>query len=231
MCVFRLCTNKLNEIQTESPNTNRQQSGNQVIYRQQKNPKPKGTGEKKMYELWNAVTGTVTAMGVILAYMQWKSEIKAKCAERLTELLDRTRSDDAAQIFSVIDWDNGTADNLSYDGKFHVSQRVREAYPDINEKNIEFKIDRMLGLYSHVCYLHEQNVLKKKEMENFDYRLTRICSHEAVRNYLYSLYHFSAKQGTTMSFICLIDYCVSSGKLPSRFKQPNCEGCRRYLPA
>lgn len=181
-----------------------------------------------IYEIYDAIIKTISLVvackAAKIVYCQWQEEIKANRAEQLMELLDRTRCDEVAQVFSVIDWDVANETGLTYDKvkKFQLGSGVKAKYPDLHENNIEFRIDRMLGLYSHICYLYSKGITKDEDMQIFAYRINRISQHPAITDYLFSLYHFSVKQNTEMSFMPLVDYCIESGKLDKDFKKRDC---------
>ena len=170
------------------------------------------------------VIASATAYGSLIAFFvalyKWYRNEKFKEMNTLYQLYDKTRNDnDIAEAISIVDW-IGSKHTLEYDnGNFIVD------HGKIDGDKFERNIDAALALLSHICYLRKNSFLSDEDMKNFDYRIRRIVDCPVICDYLYSLYHFAAAQGTTMSFIHLVDYLIEKNWLDKDFKCPKQNRC------
>ena len=56
-------------------------------------------------------------------------------------------------------------------------------------------------------------------MRFFEYELRRLVDNPHIRNYLYSLYHWSKSLGVKTSFLYVIEYGLKKGYLDKSFKR------------
>ncbi|MBQ0054659.1 MAG: hypothetical protein KBS54_00725 [Synergistaceae bacterium] len=160
------------------------------------------------------VIAIATAYGAYIAFREWKSNSKFRELDSLYNLIDKTRSDkDIADAISLVDW-NGCGHEITYDGEFAIDGDRQRG------KEFEMKLDAALAIFSHACYLSKIAQFSDDDMKFFEYRIRRIANCTAICDYLYSLYHFSAAQGTTMSFIHLVNYLIDKKYLDKDFKCP-----------
>lgn len=154
-------------------------------------------------------------VGGIFALAQWNMQIKHKQAEIVQELICKVRDDeDISVIMDIIDWNEG----IQYDGKFRVNDQVcKSGLADVSDDDLFKMIDKTLSHFSYICYLKERKILKEKEIKPFEYALRRLIDNPHIRNYLYSLYHWSKTLGVSCSFCYFIDYCVNKEYLSSDF--------------
>lgn len=171
---------------------------------------------KFTFDVANFIGVLVAFVGAHSAYKQWK-------AKKIYELLDKTRTDDGIKrTVSYIDWD-GNGHDIKYNGHFTVD--------DDESRTRRFKknINIVLSIYSHICQLYFDDVLKECDIRPFEYAFQRIGNSRAVSNYLYSLYHFAKAQGVDMSFTYLARYCLKKKYLADDFKCPNSDNYEYHL--
>ncbi len=174
------------------------------------------------------LTFVLAVFGSIGAIYQWNKGNKMKRADIVHRLIEIIRdNEEIATIMDIIDWN----DAFWYDGKFHLKENDRSQLKDISENNFFHKIDKTLSHFSYICYLLDQRVIKEKDMRCFKYNLTRLFQNKHIRNYLFSLYHWSEEIGTTMSFIYLVEYGLNNGFLPGTFLNPYAKEFKKRIPA
>ncbi len=143
------------------------------------------------------------------ALYQWRIGIKQKRAETVEKLIKTVRDDmDIATIMDIVDWDKG----FFYNGKFRLKdESFRKALRGISDEELFKMIDRTLAHFSYICYLKNLNLIKSKDMRNFEYEIRRLADNVHIANYLHSLHLWSESLGVSMSFSFLLDYCVVKG--------------------
>lgn len=149
----------------------------------------------------------LTLKQIKVATAEYEKGQKFQRVQLLWALYDETRKDDnVAKIVSIIDWDcgKGTQSILSFDGEF--SLKATEKFGEMEAGDLERKIDAVLALFNHVCYLRSLNAITDDDMKMFEYRLKRIGQHNAIKKYLLWLKDFAGGQDATMSFDCLLEY-------------------------
>jgi hypothetical protein len=178
---------------------------------------------KRILVLLNRYSGAITlvfaVVGGYFALKQWKTQVMHKRAEMVNDLMNRVRDDkDIAAIMDIIDWNEG----IRYDGKFSVDRGVvKEVLLTVNNDALFKMIDKTLSFFSYICYLRKRKAISKKDMIPFEYELRRIADNNHIRDYLYSIYHWSKYLGVKCSFEHLIDYYLKKGYLSKDFKELN----------
>lgn len=171
----------------------------------------------------------IAIIGGGFALFQWRKGNIYKRAEILQKLIETIRDDeDISAVMDVIDWNEG----FSYYGKFKLSDKSRTTLSNITDDDFFHMVDKTLAHFSYICYLRNQRTLTKKDMCVFEYALRRLMDNRNIKNYLYSLYHWSASLNTAMSFSFLIKYGLKKGYLSPEFKYypATCYICYLKLP-
>ncbi|MBR0283538.1 MAG: hypothetical protein IJQ81_18415 [Oscillibacter sp.] len=174
-----------------------------------------------MFENWSvdnfldAFSIILAIIGGIFAYRQWSYANKTRRTELLNQIMEKLRFDkEMAETMYAIDY--GTR---WYDESFHNSNT-----------DFEYKLDKLLSFLDYICYLKKEKHFAEAEFRILRYEVTRVCTSFQVQSYLWNLYHFSNKQGTTCSFQDLIDYGIDSGSIDhSIFKDKNSGYYPKYL--
>lgn len=136
------------------------------------------------------LTFVCVVLGAAFSLCQWRRQQKRSAAEFLKGLLDELRSDKIVAFLYDVDYDEDW-----YGPNFHGSER-------------ENRVDRALSFLSFMCYLHFERLFGKTEFMFFEYELKRVLRNEQVIDYLYNLYHFSARENRSSPFEHLISYGV-----------------------
>ena len=169
----------------------------------------------------------LAVIGGTFALSQWITQVKHKRDEIVRDLICKVRDDeDISSIMDVIDWDEG----ILYDGKFSISPKCRSRdLKELDGEKLFKKIDKTLSHFSYVCYLEANKTLGKKDIAVFEYELRRIVDNEHIRNYLYSLYHWSKYLRVKCSFEYLIQYSIERKYLKREFRRRNSKCYECYL--
>lgn len=116
-------------------------------------------------------------MGVLWGFHTWRKSMSIKRAEYVQSLREKFYGDkDIAEVMYKIEYNKSW-----YDGSFH------------GGSEIERKVDKLLSVCDHICYLYDNKLISDKEYEIFNYDLNRILNNKDVKAYLYNLHHWSTK--------------------------------------
>lgn len=143
--------------------------------------------------------------GGVFALVQWNSSQKFKRLKFLDEIINKLRFDpEMAHTLYTIDYDRHW-----YTNEFH------------NNRDLEYKIDKVLSYFDFICCLYNTKNIKNDEFNVIKYRVVRICISPSVQKYLWNLYHFSAKMGTPCSFANIVDYGIKNKIIKKEFRYNN----------
>jgi len=161
------------------------------------------------------------------ALHQWRIGIKQKRAETVEKLIKSVRDDmDIATIMDIVDWDKG----FCYNGEFRLKDEgLRKTMGGISNEELFKMIDRTLAHFSYICYLKNLNLIKSKDMRNFEYEIRRLADNGHIANYLHSLHLWSESLGVSMSFSFLLDYCIVKGYFTEDIKDRNSSKYTNWL--
>ena len=155
-----------------------------------------------------------TVIGGGFALHQWRIQIKQKRADMVKQLISIVRSDkDIAEVMDMIDW----AKYFYYNGAFHLTTTGREKY-NYSDEELFIKVDKTLAHFSYICYLLKSHALSRKDRYIFEYELRRTIDNKYIKNYLFSLYHWSEYLNVKCSYSYLIDYAIKHELLTKDFK-------------
>lgn len=166
--------------------------------------------------LVNIISVVFVFIGGCFALLQWRKSLVYKRTEIVQSLIALTREDkNVSTIMDIVDWN----EDFNYDGKFVINKDTkRTALKELSDDDLFKMVDYTLSVFSYICYLKSLGVIKNKDMRFFEYEIRRIVDNSHIRNYLYSLYHWSRKLGINMSFAHLVDYCLKKKYLDKSFK-------------
>ena len=140
-------------------------------------------------------------IGGIFAYGKWALSLKLKRSEYLNELTRMVNTDEIInKTIYMIDYGQ-----LWYSESFH------------NNGDLEKKVDHTLSFYSYICYLRKRKVIKEPEFSFFRYDIERALNNSQVVDYLYNLYHFTAKFKMPRFFNYLYNYSKEKKLFKSDF--------------
>ena len=166
-------------------------------------------------------------VGGIFALRQWVKRNIYKRGEIVQQLIKILRDDkEIATTMDVIDWSEG----FFYNGKICLSRPVNRKCLETLEDDDFFKmIDRTLSHFSYICYLYHQKTLGNKDMKVFDYEIRRLIDNRHIRNYLFSLHHWSKSLNVKTSFWFLIKYSLKKKYLSKDFNDMDSENYQLFL--
>lgn len=155
-------------------------------------------------------------IGGCFALLQWRKSLVYKRTEIVQALIVSTRENkNVSAIMDIIDWN----EDFHYDGRFVVNKNTnRTMLKDLSGDDLFKIVDHTLSIFSYICYLKSVGTIKGTDMRFFEYEIHRIIDNCHIRNYLYSLYHWSDSLGVNMSFSYLVDYCLKKKYLDKSFK-------------
>ena len=169
---------------------------------------------KEIYILLTTITAIV---GLYSTYRQWSKSLSLKRANYVYELCNKISTNELIRdVLYLIDY------NINwYTNGFHssgVNQKNNADDVDNDKKtSIEAKVDYTLTYFSYICYLYKKQIIIDEDFVFFKYDLQRMCTNYQVKNYLYNIYHFADKIGTSCTFYYLIDYAYKNGLIDSDF--------------
>ena len=150
-------------------------------------------------------------VGGIFALRKWNINQKLKRAEYIKTLFDEIRSNSEI-VFYLFEYDSNW-----YDEKFH------------NSKELERKIDYTLSYFSYICYLNNNKIITKSDLNYFRYELERILNNQQFKNYIYNLYHFSKEIKQPIPFVDLFQYAKDKRYFDDDFWDNKSEKYPHYL--
>lgn len=137
------------------------------------------------------ISQVIAIIGGLFVFYQWKHNSHLKKADYINELTGKIRTDEMIrETIYMFDHDI----EQWYSGDFY------------SNGNLERKVDKTLSYFSYICYLKSRRIITNRELCFFQYELERILRNQQVQDYLYNLYHFSAKMEVPMTFQYLFDY-------------------------
>lgn len=153
------------------------------------------------------LTCMVTALGVVLAIVQWRNSLLIKRGELIDLIFEKFRSDEnirkAVYLFDY--------DQQWYTESFHNAS---------GKTGKEDCVDVGLQYFSYVCYLWKIGILKRKDFDLFRYTICRAVSNYGTKDYFYNLYHFSRAQHTDFPFPALLWFARKEKILEDDFYSP-----------
>lgn len=175
----------------------------------------------KDYEFETLVVSIITLffafVGGCFALYQWNKNTTYKRAEVVKSLIESVRGNpNISTVMDIIDWN----EDFTYDGKFSIQKGTKiKVLMDLSDDDLFKMIDQTLSMLSYICYLKSVRTITKKDMRFFEYELRRVVDNPHIRNYLYSLYHWSESLGVETSFSYVIEYGLKKGYLDKNFKK------------
>lgn len=165
----------------------------------------------------DSITAFFAILGGAFALYQWHIKNMYTRAKFVQELICEVRDDkDISMIMDIVDWDNG----ITYSGTFSVSEDVRiRNLNGIGDEELFKMIDKTLSHFSYICYLKEKRLIGEKDLCMFEYEIRRLADNPHIRNYLYTLYHWSKQLKVKNSFYYLTKYCLDKGYLLEEFRR------------
>jgi len=146
------------------------------------------------FNIVDALTLIALAVGGVFGYIQWCKTNELRRAEFVDEINKRFRFDkDVTEMIYRVDHDN-----FSYDENTHKPPHEDEEL-----------LDKVLSIFSYICYLNEKKMLEDEEFDFYHYSIIWFCKDENIQNYLWNMHHFSKKNGCPSSFEALIKFCKS----------------------
>lgn len=144
----------------------------------------------------------IAAVGVIIALVEFCRSNKTRRAEFVHRIWsDIVYNKEMMDVLYHFDYSE-----FKYDNSFHSS-------------DVESKVDAFLSTLSYVCYLNiHVKALTKKDLECFDYYLTRTLANKDIQAYLFNIYHFTKKCNTECSYKHLIEYGLKKKLIPKSFQ-------------
>lgn len=114
-------------------------------------------------------------VGVIFGFHTWNKSMTIKRAEYMQSLREKFYDDkDIAEIVYMADYGVHW-----YDASFH------------GGSDRERKVDKLLSVCEHVCYLYDNKLITRKEFDFFEYDLRRLLTNYDFVAYLFNVYHWS----------------------------------------
>ena len=115
----------------------------------------------------SVVSVLIALLGGFISVLQFRDTQKMERANRINDLIDQMRSNEAIrETLYMIDYNK-----TWYSENFH------------SGNDLECKIDRTFSFFSYICYLRSSHVLKESEFRFFEYHLIRILNDENSVNY------------------------------------------------
>lgn len=179
-----------------------------------------GEKMKMEYGFENLIVSIISLLfvftGGCFALWQYHKSISYKRIEIVKDLIKNTRENQQiSTIMDMVDWNEG----FGYNGVFYIDQgTTRKELKTTTNEELFRMIDYTLSVFSYICYLRRMDTITKKEMVFFEYGIRRLVDNIHIRNYLYSLYHWSKSINVNLSFSYLVEYCLKEKLLKDEFK-------------
>lgn len=81
---------------------------------------------------------------------------------------------------------------------------------EICNTEMERSADKLLSFFEVICNLYYRGVLKKTDIELFDYEMQRVFSHPVIQEYLLFLDRWQSNQRIGKSYTNYKKYCMDS---------------------
>ena len=153
-----------------------------------------------------AISALIAATTLLLTFLKYREKTKAEHANRMFEMLMRTRKDpDTINFFQMIDY----SENESwYNKKFPGSE-------------FEQMVDNALLQFEYILYLKEQNLLTEEEFSPYQYEIKNIVNNQDVQNYFFNLYHYCQRAKLSFKYDKLLKYGTENEVIHSDFYDKN----------
>lgn len=147
----------------------------------------------------------VAAAALLLTFLKYREKTKADHANRMADLLMRTRRDpDITNFLKKID----LSDNGWYSRSFY-------------ENGFEQTADNALLQFEHILYLKKQNLLTEEEFSHYLYEIDKIVNNQDVQNYFFNLYHYCQRAKLSFKYDKLLKYGIVNGIINSSIYNMN----------
>ena len=152
--------------------------------------------------LATAISALLAAVTLLLTYLKYREKTKTDHAERMLDLLTRTRKDrNIISFFRMIDY---SEDNGWYNDGFHNSE-------------LEQTVDNTLLHFEHILYLKEQKLLNEEEFLHYVYEINKIVSNRDVQCYFFNLYQYCKRVKLPFKFSKLLNYGIEKQYIDKDF--------------
>lgn len=139
-----------------------------------------------------ALSAVIAAIALLLTFLKYRERIKTEHAERMADLLTKTRKDpDVIGFFKTID--------LSEDHWYNL---------DFYKNGLERIVDNALLQFEHIMYLKEQKLLNDEEFSHYLYEIDKIVKDKEVQSYFFNLYHYCQKSELSFKYDKLLKYGI-----------------------
>ncbi len=120
---------------------------------------------------------------------EWKAALRLQRAETLGGILSRLRSREIGDFLYRIEYSKEW-----YTRSFH------------HGDDFERTVDTALSFFSDICYMMNNKLIGRSEIDFFGYELRRVLSDAQTLDYLYNIHHFARHCGIRSPFYLLEDY-------------------------
>jgi len=152
-----------------------------------------------------AVSAVVAAVALLLTFLKYREKTKTDHANRMADLLERTRKDpNITNFFNKID----LSDNGWYSKSFY-------------ENGFEQTADNALLQFEHILYLKEKKLLTEEEFSQYQYEIDKIVNDQDVQRYFFNLYHYCKRVALSFKYDKLLKYGTEKGAINSDFHDKN----------
>ena len=168
----------------------------------------------------SAATGvvnvTLVLVGLLIALVQWRKARKVTQSEHLRSIIAAFNQNEIARPFyRFINRDDDERADLEhfYLGDLQFVEARQTVGGDVESSDqIEIDIDRMLMLFSEICYERELGVITEEEFRFFDYQIRMTLEHEEVKRYLFDFAEYCGKYHVGYPFLSLVKEGVKTDR-------------------
>lgn len=161
----------------------------------------------------NVSNVALVLVGLLIAWVQWRKARKVTQSEHLRSIIAAFKQNEIAQPFyRFINRDSSERADLEhfYLGDLQFVETRQTIDGDVESSDqIEIDIDRMLMLFSEICYKRELGVITGDEFRFFDYQIRMTLEHAEVKRYLFDFAEYCGKyqvggHGHRWGTICIL---------------------------
>lgn len=149
----------------------------------------------------------IALTGGIFALFQWREANKNRRAEYLNSLLNKLWENKDIQSFLLLN---------DYNKHWY-----NEAFHRSDDKTVSILADKTLSFMNYICYVVKGKMIKKEELNLFDYYLSALAQSSDMRHYMFDLYQYSILNKRTFPFTYFLDTCIKYKLIPEEIKNRN----------
>lgn len=135
----------------------------------------------------------IAVVAAVFALRQWRESCAVSRAEHLREMLDDFNDEIVSSGFRTLIDRQDETNIVFYNG----GNKFADGYESV--------VDRMLWVFSRICYEHDKRIISDEEFAFFEYQIRRTLQNKQIQQYLKDLVRIADVENVCFPFSPLLN--------------------------